>query len=77
MITLIISWNRGKGREVYKEVMKRGVKVHGSVRARMMASPMDESNEPYLPKIRFPIHGELRCLTREEWLEGKYFEWVD
>jgi len=77
LITLVVSWNRGEGREVYEEVMKRGVKVHGSVRARMMTSPMDGSDELYLPKIRFPIDGELRCLTREEWLEGKYFEWVD
>jgi len=76
---LIVSCNRGKGREVYEEVMKRGVKVHGSVRARMMAFPMDGSNELYLPKIRFLIDGKLRCLTREEWLEKKpkYFDWVD
>ena len=77
LITLVVSWNRGKGREVYKEVMDRGIKVHRSVRARMMASPMDGSKKQYVPKIRFTINGELRRLTREEWLEGKYFEWVD
>lgn len=62
---------------MYKEVMKHRVKVHGSVRARMMALPMEGSDDRYLPKIRFPINGELRCLERGEWLEGKLFDWVD
>jgi len=72
-------WNRGEGREVYEEVMKRGVKVHRSVKTRMLACPMDGNSKPYLPKIRFMIGGEPRCLTRKEWLADKseYFEWVD
>lgn len=79
MITLIVSWNRGKDREVYKEVMESGIKVHRSVRTRMLAFPMDGSNKLYLPKIRFTVDGEPRRLTREEWLadEPEYFEWVD
>ena len=43
----------------------------------MMALPMEGSDDRYLPKIRFPINGELRCLERGEWLEGKLFDWVD
>jgi hypothetical protein len=45
----------------------------------MLALPMEGSNELYLPKIRFEIDGEARCLTREEWLadEPEHFEWVD
>ena len=76
---LTVSWNRGKGREVYEGVMKRGIKVHRSVKARMLAFPMDRSNELYVPKIRFTIGGEVRRLSREEWLADKpeYFDWVD
>ena len=76
---LVVSWNRGKGREVYKEVMDRGIKVHRSVRIRMMASPMDRSKKQYVPKIRFLVDGKLRRLTGEEWLKEtpEHFEWVD
>ena len=77
MITLIVSWSRGKGREVYEEVMECGVKVHSSVGARMVPFSMDGGNELYLPKLRFPIDGGLQCLAGEEWLEEKYFKWVD
>ena len=79
MIMLIASWNCGEGREVYEEVMKRGIKVHRSVKTRMSASPMDGSNEEYLPKIRFTIDGKPRCLTKKEWLakEPEHFKWVD
>jgi len=77
----IVSWNRGKGREVYKEVMERDVKVkvHRSVKTRMLAFPMDGSNRLYRPKIRFTIDGVPRRLSREEWLAEKpeHFVWVD
>ena len=76
---LLVSWNRGKGREVYKDVIERGVKIHRSVRTRMFALPMDGSDQQYLPKVRFAIGGKPQHLTREEWLADKpeYFEWVD
>lgn len=76
---LVISWNRGKGREVYKGVMNRGIKVHRSVRTRVTASPVDGSNERYVPKIRFLIDGKLQRLTWKEWSEEtpEHFEWVD
>jgi len=79
LIVLIVSWNRGKGRIVYRLVKERGVKVHRSVRTRMMARSLDGKNGLYSPKIRFPIDGEVRCLTREEWLAKKpeHFEWVN
>ncbi|KAF9651414.1 hypothetical protein BDM02DRAFT_3091324 [Thelephora ganbajun] len=72
-------WNRGKGREVHHQVIERGMKVHRSVRTRMLAFPMDGGNRLYLPKIRFKVDGELRCLTREEWLADnpEYFVWAD
>ncbi|KAF9644019.1 hypothetical protein BDM02DRAFT_3122619 [Thelephora ganbajun] len=72
-------WNRGKGRVVYRRVMERGIKVHRSVRTRMLARGKEGKNKPYLPKIRCMIDGEARRLTREEWLaeEPSYFEWVD
>ena len=74
---LTVSWNRGKGRIVYRLVMKRGVKVHRSVKTRMLARGLDE--ERYLPEVRFPIGDKVRRLTREEWLakKPKHFEWVD
>lgn len=75
---MIVSWNRGKGREVYRDVVKRGVKVHRSVRTRMLAQPM-EGSDKYLPKVRFAIGGKLLRLGREKWLVDKpdYIEWVD
>ena len=59
--------------------MRRGVKVHRSVKTRIMADGVDGENKPYLPKIRCVIDGRPRHLTREEWLapEPAYFEWVD
>ena len=45
----------------------------------MMARGLGGKNGLYLPKIRFSIGGEVRCLTREEWLAKKpeHFKWVD
>ena len=74
---LTVSWNRGKGRIVYHLVMERGVKVHRSVKTRMLARGLD--GELYLPEVRFTIGDEVRCLTREEWLAEtpEHFEWID
>jgi hypothetical protein len=76
---LVVSWNRGKGRIVYLRVMDRGMKVHRSVKTRMLACATKEKNKQYLPKIRCMIGGQARRLTREEWLadEPDHFEWVD
>ena len=72
------SWNRGKGRIVYRRVMDRGMKVHRSVRTRIEASGK-EGRKEYLPLIRCSINGTIRPLMREEWLAGdtEHFEWVD
>jgi uncharacterized protein (DUF2235 family) len=72
-------WNRGKGRQVYHLVMERGMKVHRSVKARMLALGPNGETKPYLPKIRCMIGGKPRRLTREEWLADhpEHFEWVD
>ena len=62
--------------------MRRGMKVHRSVKIRMLAQPMEGKNEKkYLPQIRVMIDGECkpRRLTREEWLADKPpfgLEWV-
>jgi hypothetical protein len=73
-------WNRGKGRQVYNLVIKRGkIKVHRSVRLRMLAQGTDGNGKLYLPKIRRMVDGRVRRLTREEWLEEEpqLFQWVD
>ena len=64
---------------MYHRVMKRGMKVHRSVKTRIMAHGVEGEDRPYLPKIRCVIGGEARRLTREEWLKDKpdFFEWVD
>ena len=63
---------------MYHRVMRRGMKVHRSVKTRMLARGMEGENRPYLPKIRCVINGEARRLTRQEWLaeEPEFFEWV-
>ena len=78
MIMLIVSWNRGKSRIVYRKVMGRGMKVHRSVRTRMLAVG-NEGEKQYRPKIRCEIEGKIRRPKRDEWLAEKptFFEWVD
>ena len=79
LTTLTVSWNRRKGREVYEEVVRRGIMVHSSVQNRMLVHPTDEGKKQYLPKVRFTIYGELRRLKRDERLakDPEWFEWVD
>ena len=78
---LVASRNCGIGRKVYQQVMPRGMKVHRSVRTRMVALDMEgKKNKRYLPKVQCEMHdGKIRCPTREEWLEdpGFDFKWVD
>lgn len=73
-------WNRGKGRHVYHLVMHRGMKVHRSVKTRMMAQGVRGDGKPYLPKVYCMIKGRgAHRLTREEWLADApdHFEWAD
>jgi hypothetical protein len=59
--------------------MDRGMKVHRSVRTRILACNSGAGGAGYLPKIRCVIDGEARHLTKEEWVkeEPGFFEWVD
>ena len=77
LITLVVSWNLWKGRKVYKQVMDRGMKVHSSVRTRMLAEGGKDS--PYLPEVRCVMEDGTRQPTRKEWLanEPTFFKWVD
>lgn len=79
LIVLAVSWNRGQGRKVYHRVMERGMKVHRSVKTRMLARGVEGNGRPYVPKVRCVIDGEARRLTRDEWLaeQPQFFEWVD
>ena len=88
LILLVISRNHGEGRVVYLPMIKRGMKVHRSVKTRILASPKDEKSKGYVPRIRFTIEGEKepRCLARDEWLaepkteeeeKKRVFKWVD
>ena len=85
LIIPVVSWNRRKGREVYPRVMDRGMKVHRSVRIRMLAQGMEGKKgkgKQYRPKIRCRVHkgdAEARRPTREEWLAENpgFFNWVD
>jgi len=72
-------WNRGKGRIVYSRVMDRGMKVHRSVKTRILAQNVKGSKEPYLPLIRCTIGDEVRPLKKGEWTADKpeHFKWVD
>jgi len=75
-----ISWNRGKGRKVFGPVMRRGMKVHRSVKTRVEALDVAGRKKNYTPKIRpFVGKGVVRRLTVEEWLaeNPQHFEWVD
>ena len=45
----------------------------------MLAQDIKGNGEPYLPKLRLVVDGELRRLKREEWLAkgSQYVKWVD
>ena len=59
-------------------VMERRMKVHRSVKTRILASGR-EGRLQYLPRIRCSINGVIRPLTRAEWLadDPVHFDWVD
>jgi len=71
-------WNRGAGRKVFTQVMRRGMKVHRSVKTRMEASKQGNL-ENYRPRIRPVIGNAARRLTIEEWVSDnpEFFEWVE
>ena len=78
LIVPVVSWNCGKGRKVYQQVMPRGIKVHRSVETRLLAGIAGEKS--YRPKIRCEMrNGEIRRPTRDEWLVEPTFDftWVD
>ena len=66
--------NCGKGRTV-----RPVIKVHRSVKARILAGDVEEKGDQYFPRIRVIIDGKAQRLKREEWLEKEptHFEWVD
>ena len=66
--------NLGKGRTA-----ESGVKVHRSVKTRILAGVVEGNGVPYLPQIRITINGKAERLERKGWLEKepKHFEWVD
>ena len=73
---LVVSPDISQSREMDEGVKKRGVKVHRSVKTRMLAKGEDPK---YVPAICFLTDTGLRKLKREEWLaepKPKYFEWV-
>jgi len=79
-----VAWNKGDGRRVFHPVMRRGMKVHRSVKTRLESLDKHGQRGTYVPKVRPFIKGEKkkggsRMLTIEEWLaeNPKHFEWVD
>jgi len=77
-------WNRGAGRRVFHPVMRRGMKVHRSVKTRLESLDKHGQQGSYLPKIRPFVKDKTkkdgsRKLTVEEWLaeNPEHFEWVD
>jgi hypothetical protein len=78
---VVASPNFGQGRVVHRPVMERGLKVHRSVKARILARGADGREGSYLPRILCWITDEQkpRPLMREEWLMDvpKHFLWVD
>jgi hypothetical protein len=78
---VVASPNFEQGRVVHRPVMKRGLKVHRSVKARILARGTDGEKGSYLPIILCWITDKQkpRCLTRKEWLMDtpEHFAWVD
>jgi len=75
-----LTWNRGEGRKVYWPVMRRGLKVHRSVKTRMEALGTEGSSaDTYLPRIRPFVKGKPKRFTVDEWLaeNPQHFEWVE
>jgi len=73
-------WNRGAGRVIYRPVIKRGMKVHRSVKTRIEALDHFGNSGHYIPQVRPHLpHEKPRQLTFEEWNaeNPEHFEWVD
>ena len=71
LTVLTVSWNRGKGRIAYHKV-----NIHQSVKTRI--EHLENTKEPYWPRIQFLINKKVRQLTRDEWFAGtsNYIDWV-
>jgi hypothetical protein len=74
---LMVSSELTKGRVIDKGVIERHVKVHRSVKIRILAKP--DEGEPYLPAMHFRVGNAVRKLKPEEWLAENptYFQWVE
>ena len=74
---LMVSSELMEGRVMDKGVIERHVKVHRSVKIRILAKP--DEGDPYLPAMHFPIGKDIRKLKPEEWLveNPAYFRWVE
>jgi len=80
-------WNRGRGRKIYKNEMKEGMKVHRSVKTRLEAGPaFDDYEGLYWPKVRpnLPAQGVVKSkdpvrLDYHDWNvdEPVHWEWVN
>ena len=55
------------------------MKVHRSVKTRILAHGREGDGKRYWPKIRCVIEGKVRRLTEAEWSapEPEHFKWVD
>jgi hypothetical protein len=61
--------NRGRGRKIFRDVMKRQILVHQSVLTRLEA--LDEKGKPgsYIPRIRPNLHyKEARKVAYRGWM---------
>ena len=74
---LMVSSELTEGRVMDKGVIERYVKVHRSVKIRILAKP--DEGDPYLPAMHFLIGKDVRKLKPEEWLAENptYFRWVE
>lgn len=84
------SWNRGRGRKIFKDEMDEGLKVHRSVKTRIEAGDIFEGREKlYWPKVRPHLPQRDACvpkgqkgplrLPRHEWdvETPEHWEWVN
>lgn len=82
-LVLARRWNRGRGRKVYKAEVEEGMKVHRSVKTRLEAGAIFDS-ELYAPQIRPSLKskdGKRKAvrLSHERWSSDRQdlWTWVD
>ncbi|KAI0684957.1 hypothetical protein BC835DRAFT_1386911 [Cytidiella melzeri] len=78
--------NQGRGRQIYKDEMDEGMKVHRSVKTRLEAGKIFYDGHHYVPRARPSIltdrekkRMEIRNLEHHEWNVDvpEHWEWVD